>query len=316
MLKRILFINLLLLNLALSSCVSKKNQIFFDFNNGEPIVKIKVKNYNDILDLTIPFREGYTHDKWYVDSKLEETLTENHNLKDISVLYLKWNKNNLYDKNSFLDIYSKALNNHKYSKDYEVSSKGYAKAALANQEIFSMKKIKDDSLYLYNASYGVAKTFVLLEKNNGLYNIKTGEPDKEFNISRVTKDENTTLENYLDKYGVSPYNLNYDINENTLLEIIDFKNADNKFYYKIKLRDESTTEYKKYILGINNLQSTNVRFENIVISFLITEDYFFEKIIYDEKYLIDIKITLVWLKDQVIENNIIEEYKYNKESEI
>ena len=181
--------------------------------------------------------------------------------------------------------------------------------------IYSLKTVDENEVYLYNSSHGVyAKTFVELKTKNSSYQLTKGEPDEKFEIKNIKSQQNVTLQQYLDIYGVSPFELNYLINQNTLKEVKSIDSHENGYTFVIELKDEAAIKYKKYIIGINNLPSDNVRFQSINLTINIDLDYYFKSINYDETYKIDVKLAFV-KTTQTITNKITDTFSYPNKKE-
>lgn len=301
---------LLSFGLLLTSCTKKVYTIYVNYGNEFELEEQKIKNYSDINKLEIPNMIGYIPNGWFIDSSLKTPLTENTPLKDITVIYLKRTESDESKEDLFFSIYNEALINHQNSSNYEVLTKGNAKTTFADQVIYSVKTINDDQIYLYNSSYGIyAKTFVELKTENNIYVLTKGEPNINFEIKNINYEKEVTLQEYLDVYGVSPFDLNYLINENTLKEVKKIESNTSGYTFIIELKDEAALEYKKYIIGNNNLASENVRFQNINLIININSDLYFKSIIYDETYKIDIKLAIV-KTTQTITNKITDTFTY------
>lgn len=302
--------------LLLTSCQKKGYTIYVNYGNEYQIEAQQIKEYSDIKNLQIPNIMGYIPNGWFIDSNFETPLTENTSLKDINVIYLKWSESSESKEDLFLGVFNKALENHFNSNQYEVITQGNAKTSFADQSIYSKKIIDDDNLYLYNSSYGTyAKTFVELQTKNNLYLLTKGEPDRNFKINKVTYKEQVSLKEYLDVYGVNPKNLNYLITKDTVKEVKTIKNDELGYAFIVELKEESALDYKKYIIGINNLPSENVRFQNISLTIRINSDFYFETINYDETYKIDVMLSIV-KTTQTITNKITDTFTYTTRKEV
>lgn len=302
--KKILLASLALL---LTSC-SKYKVILVDFNNDNEIVSFKIKDHNDIKDIAIPLNEGYEFSGWYLDAEFKNEYNDKISINEIDFLYLKWEK----IKYSFIEIYDKAYFNHLNSKKYIVDISGEAKAIIATQKIYSKKIVDNDYLYLFNASYGLAKAYIILETNDAHYTYERGVPNEDFGPNKTEFKKDVTLDEYISLFGVNPYELNYIVNEKTLLEIVNTKEDPDKYIYTVKLKDSAAINYKKYVNSMNNLESKNILFNEIEIEFIITKDFYFKQINYKEKYTIEVKLPIVGYIEQSVSNKIKEIYSYEK----
>lgn len=299
--------------LLLMSCVKKEHTIYINYGAEYAIDEQIINDYSDIYNLKIPNKIGYIPNGWFIDSALETPLTEDILLKNVSTIYLKWTESGESKEDLFFVIFNQALTNHQNSSKYEVKTSGNAKTTFADQVIYSRKTVDNNQVYLYNSSYGVyAKTFVELKSNNNSYLLTKGEPDSDFEIKNINSQENVSLQQYLDIYGVSPFDLNYLINRDTLKEVKSLESHDSGYTFVIELKDEAALKYKKYIMSINNLPSDNVRFQTINLTINIGLDLYFESINYDETYKIDIKLFFV-KKTQNITNKITDTFTYANE---
>lgn len=285
-------------------------KISFDLNfNSEFVIKsILVEQGSKVEMPTVPNRQGYNFVGWYL---VNEEFNFNEVINNDINLIAKWEKLDL----TFLEVFNYTMDNHLNSNKFNVSIEGTAvTTALGKQitqNIYSIKEINNDYLYLFNASHGLASTYVLLESNGDMYNLKKGKTNEKFEQTTVDYDSKVYLEDYIDEFGINPYELNYIINNNTIEKIIDSEETNDYYIYNLKLTDSAAINYKKYIMGVNNMPSKNVKFSNIEVKFIITKDFKFKEIYFNETYDIEVKIIFGAYTKQSIVNTIKEEYSYD-----
>lgn len=148
------------------------------------------------------------------------------------------------------------------------------------------KQGNDGSMYAYNATYG---SFFKM----GFEAFYNGRQFKTRTTSSVTSGLNsqfannwsfTSLVSYANKYGSLPNQLNYIVNQNTVLSEEGFVHENGVYKFVLNLNPNTSTERYKYTIKENSGASDFPKFESVKLEVVITDNARFQSIRYRENY--------------------------------
>ncbi|VEU79934.1 InlB B-repeat-containing protein [Haploplasma axanthum] len=307
------------LSFILISC-QKSNKVYFQTNGGESLKSSKIKEYSDFNSSHIPNKDGYVFMGWYVDENLEiEYKPDEHNSSPELRLYAKWQIPSNFTREEIVNLYIKAYDKHVEAKNMEVVAEGLVKTSAIivgeiNQRLKSTKKVNDSNIYQLTASYSsLAAMFFEVQGTKEDITLKTGEANSKLEIGKVKNEEKSNEDLHREKYGVLPNELNYIVNDETVVEAKEYVYSNNKHQFTLILDNEkSVVNYLKNIKATNQYDSKPAIFESIKLIVVIGVDGYFEKITYNEKYTVEVKAPIIGWSDQPMNGNITEIFKYTK----
>lgn len=318
--KKSLILLLILMFSGLVACEQKKFFVTFETNDGDDIDKQELEKI-DYNSEVIPIRQNYDFVGWYFDEQLLQPFEIIVDIKEDIKLFAKWRLKEFGDQD-LVDLYMRAYLNHQKAESFEVSASGEVKTSVTlaevRQQIKSVKQRNKDVYYQLTAS---RSSFVNImyelygSKDNFEYS--TGTVNSKLEIDKVNSSQMVTYSQYMDEYFIFIDELNYTVNHETVLEVSKYAFIEGKHHFELKLDlEKSVQNYIKNIQKTNQFESEPAQFESIVLRVEINEDEMFEQIIYNEKYIIKVKVPVIGWQTQTMNGTMIETFNYDENIEI
>lgn len=172
-----------------------------------------------------------------------------------------------------------------------VEVRGTAEAMDFVQNIINIRKEDNEgNLYSYSGTYGTMKK-VGIEAYYNKRQLKVRKAES------VNSDLTANFKNnwqfsspstYLATYGSMPNQLNYIVNQGTVLEENNFKFENGLYTFQLKLDTKLSTERYKYNIKTTAESTGFPTFKNILLTVTIDEFGRFKSIVYNEEYAITV----------------------------
>lgn len=224
------------------------------------------------------------------------------------------NNKDLVTKVNYLDDILTAYKYHTNCNSFKVTGTGVIKSSLVTQELKVIKEKNNNELYYYNASYGEALRFKIssyVEATGTNDNLTLTKGDTKENLEKNNEKSNVVISHneFSTLYGVGINDLNYILNEDTVISITK---EEDLYVLKVDL-DKSTINYRTHINQTNPYETKDEEtiFSYIKLEILLDENNRFKEIRYYEKYTVKTKV-LLWVT-QDLTAEIIEYYSYESD---
>lgn len=303
--KSIILLYSMFLTTILVSCMVKVYEIVIDLDNDTDNIVYEVENNKYLSKLDIPFKDNYKFIGQYEkesDHKFDFTASI---IKDL-VLITK------FRQRTNLENIRYAYNYHLEATNFRVESLdgATAKDSLATQEGKSYKDRVNDNIEIFNASYSLfANKGMLITGTLLNLNVEVGSSNDKFRLSNLNSLGYMSNDEIIDKYGTGINTLNYNLNDDIIINNEVTLISDNTYTIQLDLI-KSVTNYAKNITIMNpkTIKPNTLSFKDIKLTITLDDLGRFKNIVYLEKYYMELDIFLVG--KQNIELNLTENYIY------